>query len=308
MRFVRRLRLRLAPLAFLAVMAVLVLIIAWTDRGLERHLRATDDQVELVYLPPTRFLQAVSLGYRHALADILWFRTISYFGRHYRSDRIYPWLAYMCEVVTDLDPQAQHVYRFGGLLLPWEAGRVDEGIALLQKGTRNMPGSWELSYMLGFSYYFFQDDLAAATKELQRAAVLPHAPLFVTRLAAVIDAAHQGPERAIEFLSELERRGTNGEIHGAIRERIRELLLARDIDTLEAAVGTFRGTFERLPLDLEDLVSTGVLTAIPPEPFGGRYVLDPSTGHVHSSTGRKPARLGSSKMRQSFLEKRHPGD
>ena len=139
----------------------LMLTVGWTDGVLRSQFPAVDRE-ELVYLPPARFLKLVSLGYQHALADVLWFRTTGYFGRHYRSDRIYPWLAYMCNVVTDLDPAAQHVYRFAGLILPWEADGVDDGIALLEKGSRNLPDAWELSYMLGFSYYFFKDDLATA--------------------------------------------------------------------------------------------------------------------------------------------------
>ena len=289
----------------MSVAVSLIATIAWTDRALQSQLRAADDRQELIYLPPTRFLKLVSLGYQHALADVLWFRTISYFGRHYRTDRVYPWLAYMCDVVTDLDPAAQHVYRFGGLILPWEADHIDDGIALLEKGSRNLPDSWELSYMLGFSYYFFKDDLATAVQALQHATLLPDAPPFVTRLATVIESAHQGAERAIEFLTELERRGTNEEIRGAIRERIRELVLARDIDALDTAVATFQATFHRMPVQLTELVSAGVLAAIPREPFGGAYVLDVATGHVRSNLGHQPLRPGSSAFREHFLKNRH---
>ncbi len=287
---------------------LLMLAIGWTDRVLQRQVQERADQVELVYLPPVPVLKVVSLGYQHALADILWFRTINYFGRHYRSDRVYPWLAYMCDVVTDLDPQAQHVYRFGGLLLPWEADRVGDGIALLEKGTRNLPESWELAYILGFSYYFFQDNLAAASETLRHATLLPQAPPFVTTLTAVIDAAHKGPSGAIEFLSEIERNTTSDELRGAIRERIRDLVLARDIEALEAAVGAFQARVHRLPANVDELVSAGVLPAIPREPFGGAYVLDAETGRVYSSVGRQPRHLSSSKVREGFFKNKRSGE
>src|SRR5438132_1710614 len=114
-----------------------VLVLVHADGALERRQAVTQQEsTELVYVPPAKFLKVVALGYQHTLADLLWFRTISYFGHHYWGNRVYPWLGYMCDVVTDLDPRAEHVYRFGGLILPWEADRVDDGIALLQKGTR----------------------------------------------------------------------------------------------------------------------------------------------------------------------------
>lgn len=278
----------------------------WSSAALDRDLRAHTELAELVYLPPTRFLRAVSLGYEQALANVLWFRTISYFGRHYQSDRIYPWLASMCNVVTDLDPRAEHVYRFGGVILPWEADRIDDGIALLEKGVRNLPDSWQLQYMLGFSYYFFSDDLSAASQALRTASLLPGAPDFVSRLAASVDAAYRGPRSAVEFLAEVERHDANGEMRGIIHARIRELTMSSDIDSLEAAVRVFRERTGRAPADLGELVSTGVVAAIPAEPFGGQYMLDPASGHVVSTSGRQPWRLGSSQLRQAFLKARTP--
>jgi len=162
----------LKTVAWLLIGITLGAATLWLSTALDRDLSARTDVAELVYLPPTRFLRAVSLGYEEALANVLWFRTISYFGGHYQSDRIYPWLAAMCNAVTDLDPRAEHVYRFGGVILPWEADRIDDGIALLEKGVHNMPDSWQLQYMLGFSYYFFSDDLSAASRALRTASLL----------------------------------------------------------------------------------------------------------------------------------------
>ena len=293
-----------------ALLAILLLLQAadWSSNLIERQLDTDDQQPELIYLPPTRFLKAIALGYEQALANILWFRTISYFGRHYQSNRIYPWLASMCDTVTDLDPHAEHVYRFCGVILPWEADRIDDGVALLEKGVRNMPDSWQLQYMLGFSYYFFHGDLVAASRTLRTATFAPGAPEYVSRLASIVNAAQYGPSTAVEFLAQLERDDTTGEMREAIRQRIRELSLSADIDSLEAAVQTFSGRMGRRPIDLEELVVVGILPQLPEEQFGGRYVLDPVSGHVVSTSGHKPMRLGSSPLREAFLKARRSGN
>jgi hypothetical protein len=290
-----------------AAVVLLALTATWSASVLERQWSTTKADEELIYFPSTRFLSAVSLGYEHALADVLWFRAISYFGRHYQTDRVYPWMAHMCDVVTDLDPRAEYVYRFGGVILPWEANRIDDGIALLEKGARNMPTAWRLHYMLGFSYYLFKDDLGAAGRALRAATLLPDTPEFVSRLAALIYAAHEGPSSALDFLVELERNETNAEMRGAIQQTIRDLSLTRDIDSLDTAVGQFQARWGRPPGDLTELVSTGMLHAIPAEPFGGRYFLDRASGHVVSSSGHKPSRLGSSTAREAFLRSRRSG-
>ena len=287
---------------------LLASVALWSSSALDRELGIQQDQTELIYLPPTRFLRAVSLGYEQVLANVLWFRTISYFGRHYQSDRVYPWLASMCNVVTDLDPHAEHVYRFGGVILPWEADQIDDGIALLEKGVRSMSESWQLRYMLGFSYYFFKDDLAAASRTLREATFLPGAPEFVSQLAAIVEAAHHGPGSAVNFLTELERRDASGEMREVIRQRIRELSLPEDIDALEAAARTFERKVGRPPTNLDEILSAGILTKIPEEPFGGRYVLDAASGHVVSTSGHKPWRLGSSQLREAFRKAKRSGN
>lgn len=289
--------------AVLLTLGLLTLGVARVDALLQRQATGVSGHPELIYLPPTRFLRVVSLGYNHVVADVLWFRTVNYFGRHYRANRFYPWLARMCNAVTDLDPGAQYVYRFGGLILPWEADLVDEGMALLRKGVRNLPESWELKYILGFNYYFFKDDLGSATDLLRAAARLPGAPPGVEKLAVLMYASHAGPNRALDFLAELDSGGLSAEMRAVVRQRILELKLSAAIDQLEAAVREFAAQFGHPPADLDDIVRAGLLPAIPQEPFGGRYVLDSHSGTVHTDSGHTPWRLGRSKMHNAVVER-----
>jgi hypothetical protein len=292
----------LSTLTIVVALGACVMVIGRTDAALHRGVAARQPSAELMYLPPTPFLRAVSVGYRQALADVLWFRTISYFGYHYQGDRVYNWLAYMCNVVTDLDPRAEYVYAFGGVMLSWEADRVDDGIALLEKGTRHMPDSWRLHYILGFNYYFFKNDLAAAGRAFEAAVHIPGAPDWLTRMLATMSAAQRGNGDAVAFLTDIERDTTNDEMRSAIHARVLELTLARDIDALEAAVKAFESRFQRKPAELEELVWLGFLTFVPEEPFGGRYLLAPDTGRISSSTGHEPRRLRPSKLREQFLK------
>lgn len=277
-------------------------LVGTADRRLALLLERAPQAAELIYAPPAGFLKLVSLRYEHALANVLWFRTINYFGKHYRDDRTYPWLAEMCDRVTDLDPRGMHVYRFGGLILPWEAQRIDEGIALLEKGAQAMPDSWEIRYMLGFSYYFFRDDLASASRELRTAIALPQAPKFLLNLLTVIDAAERGPQSAIAFLEATMERADTPEVREAIREQIAALVLTSDLETLQSAVNRFHSRLGRVPESLLDLVVYGFVPFLPPEPRGG-FLLNPETGEVTNATGHSPRRLGSSAMRESVLRR-----
>ena len=256
---------------------------------------------EPVYLPKAEYLRPMALGWRNALADVLWFRTISYFGAHYRSDHTYPWLAAMCDLVTDLDPRAEHVYRFAGVILPWEANQVDAGIAILKKGRREFPNDWMLHYHLGFHYYFFKNDIDTALASLRDAMALPGAHPSLARLAAVLAQNQYGPETTLVFLQELSDNVDSSEVRGVVREHMREAQLAADLERLQTAVNTYRQRTGTLPPSLPALVEAGLLPAVPRDPFDTVYELDPGTGAVRSASGRVPSALHDSRVREHAL-------
>lgn len=292
-------------LASLAVLGALGAVVATAATRLEQAA-AEDTRAELVYLPDADLLRPLVLGYDQVLADVLWFRTISYFGQHYGTDRAYPWLARMCDLVTDLDPRAEHVYRFAGVILAWEAGEIDEAIRLLEKGVHALPGSWLLHYQLGIVRYFFKQDYGGAARELAQAAALPGAPPSVARMAAVLHAKQHGAQTTVQFLRELLGRADSEQLREVIQESLRDAEVASDLERLGALVATYRARVGRLPDSLTTLVAAGLLRGVPPDPYGGVYQIDPATGAVRSSTGRVPRQLRESprlKARRAETEK-----
>ncbi len=275
-------------------------VVAFAGTRLDAR-RPPPSEGALIYLPQAKYLRPMSLGYNNVLANVLWFRTISYFGEHFRGDRSYRWLAHMCDLVTDLDPRADHVYRFAGVILPWEADQADEGIRLLQKGARTFPDSWRIHYWLGFNYYFFKNDFAQAASEMRRAAQLPGAHRNAAQMAAVLAAKHHGSETALQFLEELKREVDTEEMRQVVDKQIHEAQLALDLERLNAAVRAYREQHGRAPADLTVLIDANLLTALPSDPFGGVYTIDPNTGEVGSSTGHQPSRLHESKLRERRL-------
>lgn len=282
------------PAVLTGMLAAALLGVGWTGSHLD-HRPEPAATADLIYLPQAKFLRPLSLGYHMVLADILWFRTISYFGEHYRGDRNYRWLAYMCDLVTDLDPRAEHVYRFAGMILPWEAHQADEGIRLMEKGIGALPDSWMLHYWLGFSYYLFKSDYDKAVFYMRRAAELPGAHANATRLAALFYQRAHGPEMTLQFLREMQRSADNHEMSELLQRHIREATLAADIDRLSEAVKSYRERFDRLPASLSELVQAQILPDIPADPFGGVYEIDAATGTVRCSSGHRPMQLYRSK-------------
>jgi hypothetical protein len=252
-----------------------------------------------VYLPQAQYLRPMSLGWQNVLADVLWFDTISYFGEHFRSDRTYPWLERMCDLITDLDPRAEHVYRFAGFILPWEADHTDAGIRLLEKGIRQFPHSWELHYYAGFDYYFFEDDYPRAIDHLRAAMQSPGVHQSVATLLAVLTAQGYGPDTAVAFLSDLERTVDSADMREIVRQNLADAQLRADVEQLNGALVLFRDRHGYAPIVIEDLAAEGLLARVPYDGMDA-YVIDPIAARVRSATGRAVSELHESPVRREL--------
>ncbi len=159
---------------------------------------------------------------------MLWLRTVSYFGKHYLSDRRYHWLYQMLDVTTTLDPQFLKAYTTGGLLLAIELGDVESSNRLLLKGMKNLPGEWKLPFFLGFNHFYFMNEPLVAARYLQYAATLPGHPRYLPRLAATLMVSGGERDAAVQFLHQLYMEAKDERLRQELRVRIQEIEQGKD--------------------------------------------------------------------------------
>ena len=108
-------------------------------------------------------------------------------------------------------------------------------------------------------------------------------------LATQLYAEAGNPETGLNFLMAIRSQAPEGWIKEQLETRIKEVIIERDIRMLEKAISRYREREGHAPPALRDLVRRGDMKGLPPEPFGGEYRLDSTTGTVNSST--HPERL-----------------
>lgn len=155
---------------------------------------------EALYLPNGKGLEFISFGYKDALAHSIWFNAINYFGKHYRSDKDYKWLAHYCKITTNLSPKIKDYYQFCGTMLSWEAGRPDDAINIFSQAINAFPEDWLFYYLRGFTKAFFLDQQEEAKQDFILSASKPAANPIVVRLASKKIISSSGYEEAIDFL------------------------------------------------------------------------------------------------------------
>ncbi len=114
--------------------------------GMHAHVKETAD-VHL--LPPPQQVVALSLGYRAALADVLWAHVLVSQGLHTAARRKFDNLAELIETINALDPQFREPYMLADALImlqvtaatPEDARRTR---AIFERGLENRPLDAEL--------------------------------------------------------------------------------------------------------------------------------------------------------------------
>jgi hypothetical protein len=176
----------------------------------------------MAYVPQTEKIKPFLMGFSSAYADYLWIRTTLYFGSHYMTDRQYPWLIHMVDLVTRLNPQCYPAYEFAGLMIPDVCRNPAAAVTILQRGVNSaIDKKWKLYYYLGMIYYRYYDDRETAATYLACAATQKNSPGF--RLAGVAAAMFRKagkPGEGREFLELVYTLSENPEVKRYIRAKM----------------------------------------------------------------------------------------
>ncbi len=284
----------LRPTALSAVLLVALAGAALLNLRLASQLRQRP--YDVVNLPDGAFTRYASVGQRGFVSDMYWLSAVQYVGEPRADvrgwDKLYP----LIDLVTDLDPRHGYAYQTAGIVLS-AAGRLEESDAILEKGMTSGPNWWSYPFYISFNHWFYRGDLAEGARYAEIAARTPGASANISHLALSLKSKAGTPEDAIRMLLELRANVKDEVTAGRLDEQIKLAVLERDAQMLERAAAEY-ARVTGMPLGhLNMLVTSGIVPAIPEDPFGGVYVWDFEKREVRSSQNpfrfskyRKPVR------------------
>lgn len=241
-----------------------------------------------LYLPEGRYIKLLTLGYNNFFSDILWFRTLNYFGKQYVGGKDYRWLYHMCDLVTELNPNATHAYEFCATLLSWEAKDAELSNEILNKAIQNHPEHWRFWYYRGFNYWYFFEDYEKAQKDIEHASKLSTEHPFLASLASKLLVNTSGDiNQVIKYLHSMLDASNDQIVSRALTEKLNSALITKDIVFLEEAVLRYEKQNGRLPEDISQLVEDNIITKIPSSPTGSRYILSENKRNITTTKGEE---------------------
>jgi hypothetical protein len=263
-------------IAYAAVAAALFATAASARTQAQERLvgLALPDEVSL--LPDKAIVTTLSLGLPDLIADYYWLKAIQYFGdeRNATTERL-KYLHPLIDLVTDLAPNFEFAYRFGGTTLVLRDTNGDLASAILKKGVANFPDNCRIPYLLGFVEYFVNKAPAAAAvwyehTGLTAARVGVEALVSMTGVAEKLRMDAEDPDVLIPVLEDMFRNEPDPVLRAKAFERWKTALRKSQVRFLQSKVDAFFKKEGRYPADFAELREKDYIFHTPVDPLGGR--------------------------------------
>jgi hypothetical protein len=237
------------------------------------------------YVMPSSFSRILAFGYQGLLSDYQFLKTMSFVGdRAVAEQRLsvedWDYLVASLDAVTDLDPYFLDPYILGQGLLTWEAGRVEDANQLLEKGIEHRSNDWLLRFYAGFNHFYFLKDNVKGGEYIMGAARKEGSPSFLPTLAGRLSYYGGQSKTGLLFLRELLADSNDPRMRARLEMRLTALERAV---MLEEKLATFQKEQGRAAQSLDELVRAGYLDQLPPDPYGGQWIILKS-GRVFSTS------------------------
>lgn len=246
---------------------------------------------------PADVLGPFSFGFRSVVADVMFLEAIQVLGANHSFMTLEggaPYdrqLARLTQYATDLDPKFAGAYRFAGNALPrptldGHTANVVPAAQILERGVRERPDDWHISFVLGYLQAFHLGEIRQAAANLAHAARLRGSPAYLGLLATRLEVEGGELDAAETMAQTMVAEATEERTREDWVARLLDIRMERGIRRIESAARAFEQRTGRKPQSVQDLVRAGDLAAVPEEPHGKEYVIE--NGEVRSTAGPRP--------------------
>jgi tetratricopeptide (TPR) repeat protein len=264
---------RFAPVAIpLGVMLVAALAIGWLRPRIAERFHRLKVTSDVYALPSPEQTVVASLGYRSALADLIFANVLVSYGLHFQEKRRFEFVGEYLDTVNALDPKFRDPYRFADTLLtlgpvPPSADDYHKAREILERGLAEHPYDGELHATAGqFMAYLAPSNLKdpaqkkefrlAGAKVLARACELvgqnESLPYHCLTAAALFTRAGER-EATIQFLERVLSVVDNEEVRNLALGYLEKKVGEREHERVSRRIQAFRERWsEDLPFASKD--------------------------------------------------------
>ncbi|MFA6499864.1 MAG: hypothetical protein WC256_05795 [Desulfurivibrionaceae bacterium] len=276
---------RLAPHLFIGLVLLVFYIASYNALLRQRSIVGQTERRSsgIWNLPPVALL-AIAGEFKGLMADYLTMEAGAQLGtelvrkpeggfRVVKKQYDWPSIHRLFVASQTLDPSFAQTYIVAQGWLPWEpANMVTETQKIVEIAAKNRPWDWQPYHSMGFNAYYFQNRPGEAGKLFLEAAKVHNAPSFLPILGARLAQKGGETETAIVIMkSMLADKNPEEPGYADMLDRLHAL---EGVLVIEQAANRYEQKLGRKPSSLTELTTSGMLAALPPNPYNLDYCMD----------------------------------
>lgn len=244
------------------------------------YMRNKPIEEKLGYVPSIKFLKPLSADQKELVGASLVMKVMMYFGtvidkagdgRVIAEPPDLQGMSRLLHGAVQLDPYNMDAYYFAQGFLTWDARQYKVANDLLEYGMKYRSWDWYLPYFAGFNNAYFLKDYKKAAEYYKIAGDLSGVDLYKSLAGRYLQESGQ-TDLAIAYLTGMVKTSRNQAVRQTYQIRLKAFQEARRI---EIARDRFLESGGTVPVTIETLLKSGLLTPSPVDPYGGRFYLDP---------------------------------
>jgi hypothetical protein len=270
------------------VTPVLALVLALVFVTASQRLKAVPRQsvsAEMQVALPLFVQVFMAMGDRYLAANIAAIRALVVSTEKMKPED-YAVLGKVQGDVSWLNPAHEDNYYIAFAILP-QYGELDAAQTILARASRIRFFDYQPSFFYAFNQWYYRHDPVGAAAWLREAAAKlpdPDQQLTMQNMAARWMDKAQDTELAIRVVEAMAKEARRRDFRRYLETRVVRL---RQLQQLRRAI-TYRERFGRPVANLQELVNSGILPALPQDPFGFGFGFDPQ-GNIVLRTSPPPS-------------------
>ncbi|MBN1273103.1 MAG: hypothetical protein JXB26_12610 [Candidatus Aminicenantes bacterium] len=253
--------------------------------GLKIHIdhipRKSIPGASVIFIPSGKYLKYATFGYSSLAADLIYLWAIQYYSDYSITER-YLYLDHIFSIINELDPRYLDPYEVGAQIAAFEAGDVNLALKILDRGMEKNPDEWIFPFEAGHYARNVKKDFNLARNYFYKASQIKGSPPLMRRLYASAALGAEDYQTAWNTWLEIYQTTRDEKIKKLASNHLYQVKSAKDITLLQEAIEAYKKRYGHHPSDLEQLVKTGLIRAVPRDLDDENYIYDPETGNVES--------------------------
>lgn len=175
--------------------------------------------------------------------------------------------------VAWLNPRNEDNYWVAAAILPWN-GQHQAAQRVLRAASDSRPYDWQPQFYYAFGLYYFERNPEAAANWLRSAAERLSDQEEYYMLQNLAAAWYVRKFSAADAANHLEQMAARSRSRGFTAYLMRLVERLRALVEMQRAATRFATKFGRSPRDIDELVTSGIVSSLPKDPFGRGFGID----------------------------------